>query len=224
MPRTHRCGELGRVHIDQTVNLTGWVHGRRDHGGIIFIDLRDRQGITQIVFDSEEDGSCHQQADQLRHEYVIEITGRVSLRPEGSENTHLATGEIEVRATTLRILNESKPLPFSIEDDVQTSESLRLKYRYLDFRRPRMNKLLELRHQISFQVRTFLHHRDFFEIETPILTKSTPEGARDYLVPSRVNPGDFLPFHNPHSYLNRYLWLEGPTGIFRWPAVFGMKI
>lgn len=220
MPRTHRCGELGRAHIDQTVTLTGWVHGRRDHGGIIFIDLRDRHGLTQIVFDSEQDGSCHQQADQLRHEYVIEITGPVTLRPEGSENPQLPTGEIEVRATTLRILNECKPLPFSIEDDVHTSEPLRLKYRYLDFRRPRMNKLLELRHQISFLVRTFLHHRGFLEIETPILTKSTPEGARDYLVPSRVNPGEFFALPQSPQLFKQILMVGGADRYFQMARCF----
>ena len=215
MSRTHRCGELNREHIRQNVTLAGWVHGRRDHGGIIFIDLRDRQGITQIVFDSEQEETCHQQADQLRQEYVIEISGRVALRPEGSANPHLTTGDIEVRATTLRILNETKPLPFSVEDEVQASEPLRLKYRYLDLRRPRMTKLLELRHQISLQVRTFLHNHGFLEIETPILTKSTPEGARDYLVPSRVNPGEFFALPQSPQLFKQILMVGGADRYFQ---------
>ena len=220
MTRTHRCGELTRSHVDQTVTLTGWVHGRRDHGGIIFIDLRDRQGLTQIVFDSEQDVSSHQQADMLRHEYVIEVTGRVTLRPEGSENPHIPTGDIEVRATQLSILNEAKPLPFTIEDDVHTSESLRLKYRYLDLRRPKMKNLLELRHQVSFQVRTFLHQHQFLEIETPILTKSTPEGARDYLVPSRVNPGDFFALPQSPQLFKQILMVGGADRYFQMARCF----
>ena len=220
MPRTHRCGELTRAQIDQVVTLSGWVHGRRDHGGIIFIDLRDRQGITQIVFDSEQQEFSHQQADQLRQEYVIEITGRVTLRPEGSENPQLTTGEIEVRATTLRILNEAKPLPFAIEDDVNTSEPVRLKYRYLDLRRPAMKRLLELRDQISFQIRTFLHNHDFLEIETPILTKSTPEGARDYLVPSRVNPGDFFALPQSPQLFKQILMVGGTDRYFQMARCF----
>ena len=192
MIRTHRCGELTKAHVGQSVTLCGWVDGRRDHGGILFIDLRDRQGLTQIVFDSDQQKSIHQIASQLRNEFVIKITGDVTPRPDDSINPELSTGAIEVRATAITILNEAKLLPFTIEDDVQASETLRLKYRYLDLRRPEMQRLLALRSDVSHQIRNFLVSKSFLEIETPILTKSTPEGARDYLVPSRVNPGEFF--------------------------------
>ena len=220
MIRTHRCGELTKTHVNQTVVLVGWVHGRRDHGGVIFIDLRDRQGLTQIVFDSEEQQEAHQQANQLRSEFVIEVMGSVSLRPEGSSNPHLTTGGIEIRATSLRILNEAKPLPFTIEDDVQASEALRLKYRYLDLRRPKMQHLLSLRNQVSFQARTFLHQQGFLEIETPILTKSTPEGARDYLVPSRVNPGDFFALPQSPQLFKQILMVGGADRYFQMARCF----
>ena len=192
MIRTHRCGELTKAHVGQSVTLCGWVNGRRDHGGILFIDLRDRQGLTQVVFDSEQQQTIHQVASQVRNEFVIQITGDITLRPDDSINPHLSTGEIEVRATAITILNEAKPLPFSVDDDVQASETIRLKYRYLDLRRPQMQRLLELRSHVSHQIRNVLCANGFLEIETPILTKSTPEGARDYLVPSRVNPGEFF--------------------------------
>jgi aspartyl-tRNA synthetase len=202
------------------VTLAGWVHGRRDHGGVIFIDLRDRQGITQIVFDSEQQKEAHQHANALRNEFVIEATGLVTLRPEGSENPQLLTGEIEVRATAIRILNEAKPLPFAVEDEVQASEAVRLQYRYLDLRRPKMQNLLVLRDQVSHLVRNFLHHHGFLEIETPILTKSTPEGARDYLVPSRVNPGEFFALPQSPQLFKQILMMGGTDRYFQLARCF----
>jgi aspartyl-tRNA synthetase len=207
--RTHLCGELNRSHIGQSVTLAGWVAGRRDHGGILFLDLRDRFGVTQLVFDSEHHPQLHKQADRLRNEYVIEIDGVVSLRPEGSANPNLPTGDIEIRATSLTVLNESKPLPFTIEDEVNATEFLRLKFRYLDLRRPRMQGLMRLRSQVSHLVRDYLYRQEFLEVETPILTKSTPEGARDYLVPSRVNPGEFFALPQSPQLFKQILMIAG---------------
>ena len=189
--RKHRCGELTKAHVGQTVVLDGWVHRRRDHGNVIFIDLRDRFGITQIVFNQEMNAAAHKRAHELRSEFVVSVTGQVMLRPEGSSNPDLGTGEIEVRAQAVEILNEAETPPFVIEDEADVTEALRLKYRYLDLRRPKMQRWLQLRHDVTQQVRTSLNGQGFLEIETPMLTKSTPEGARDYLVPSRVNPGRF---------------------------------
>lgn len=207
--RTHHCGELTKTHVGQTVTLMGWVHGRRDHGGVIFIDLRDRQGITQIVFDTERQQAVHQQAHVLRTEFVIAVTGVVAFRPEESKNPALATGDIEVEVLELEILNQSKTPPFVIEDQIQATETSRLKYRYLDLRRPRMQHLLRLRHQVSYQTRKFLHEQGFLEIETPILTKSTPEGARDYLMPSRVSPGEFFALPQSPQLFKQILMIGG---------------
>ncbi len=209
MKRTHHCGELTLEHVNQSATVAGWIDSRRDHGGVIFIDLRDRYGLTQIVFDSEENSSLHQMADRLRNEYVIAVTGTVTVRPEGSENPNLPTGAIEIRVTHLELFNEAKPLPFSIEDDTNTSEMLRLKHRYLDFRRPKMQELLALRSDVTHLIRNFLHQHQFLEIETPILTKSTPEGARDYLVPSRVNPGDFFALPQSPQLFKQLLMIGG---------------
>jgi aspartyl-tRNA synthetase len=213
--RSHHCGELSLTQVGQTVTLAGWVASRRDHGGIIFIDIRDRYGLTQIVFDSEENAPLHAIADRLRNEYVIAITGKVSARPEESDNPHLPTGSIEIRAHTLDLLNEATPLPFSIEDDVQTSESLRLEHRYLDLRRPKMQQLIQLRSQVSHLTRNYLHAQQFLEVETPILTKSTPEGARDYLVPSRVNPGDFFALPQSPQLFKQILMIGGMDRYFQ---------
>ena len=215
MIRTHCCGELNNTHVGQTVTLCGWVDGRRDHGGILFIDLRDRQGLTQIVFDSEKQQDIHQIASQLRNEFVIQITGTIELRPDDSINPQLSTGEIEVRVTTITILNEAKPLPFTLEDDVQASEAIRLKYRYLDLRRPKMQGLLALRSQVSHHIRDTLHTNGFLEIETPILTKSTPEGARDYLVPSRVNPGEYFALPQSPQLFKQILMVGGADRYFQ---------
>ena len=215
MTRTHTCGELTRTHVGHTVTLMGWVHGRRDHGGVLFIDVRDRYGVTQLVFDVEKEASIHSQANDLRNEYVIAATGQVRIRPEESLNPQLATGEIEIEVSTLTVLNQSKTPPFLIEDDVDATESIRLKHRYLDLRRPRMQQLLQLRHDVTYHVRQYLHQRRFLEVETPILTKSTPEGARDYLVPSRVNPGEFFALPQSPQLFKQILMVGGTDRYFQ---------
>ncbi|MGH7167347.1 MAG: aspartate--tRNA ligase [Nitrospiraceae bacterium] len=209
LTRTHRCGELTKAHVGQTVVLNGWVHGRRDHGTVMFIDLRDRQGITQVVYNAERNPAAHQQAHALRGEYVISVRGVVARRPEGSENPDLATGEIEVTVESAEILSEARTPPFVIEDEADVTEALRLKYRYLDLRRPKMQRLLELRHEVTQQVRSFLNAQGFLEVETPMLTKSTPEGARDYLVPSRVNPGSFFALPQSPQLFKQILMVSG---------------
>ena len=208
-PRTHTCGQLRRTEIGQRVHLMGWVQHRRDHGSLLFIDLRDRFGITQVVFNAERNPAVHQNAHALRGEYVVAVSGIVAPRPEGSENPELPTGAIEVLADSIEILNEAKTPPFMIEDDADVTEVLRLKYRYLDLRRPKMQRLLELRHRVIQHVRAFLNAERFLEIETPILTKSTPEGARDYLVPSRVNPGCFFALPQSPQLFKQVLMVSG---------------
>jgi len=207
--RTHRCGELTKAHSGQIVVLSGWVHRRRDHGNVIFIDLRDRFGITQIVFNQELNAAAHKRAHELRSECVVSVTGKVMLRPEGSANPDLKTGEIEVMAQAVEILNDAQTPPFVIEDEADVTEALRLKYRYLDLRRPKMQRLLQLRHEVTQQVRSFLNAQGFLEIETPMLTKSTPEGARDYLVPSRVNPGSFYALPQSPQLFKQILMVSG---------------
>ena len=208
-PRTHRCGELKKAHVGQTVVLDGWVHRRRDHGNVIFIDLRDRFGVAQIIFNQEVNAAAHKRAHELRSEFVVSVTGKVVLRPEGSANPDLSTGEIEVMAQAVEILNDAETPPFVIEDEADVTEALRLKYRYLDLRRPKMQRLLRLRHDVTQQVRTFLNGQGFLEIETPMLTKSTPEGARDYLVPSRVNPGSFYALPQSPQLFKQILMVSG---------------
>lgn len=190
-PRTQMCGQLRSSEVGQSVRLMGWVQRRRDHGSLIFIDLRDRTGLTQVVFNAERDAGVHQSGHTLRPECVVAVDGVVAARPAESANTDLPTGEIEVLVDSVEMLNEAKTPPFQIEDDADVAEVLRLKYRYLDLRRPKMQRLLGLRHAVAQHVRAFLNAEGFLEVETPVLTKSTPEGARDYLVPSRVNPGSF---------------------------------
>ncbi|MBI4401849.1 MAG: aspartate--tRNA ligase [Nitrospirae bacterium] len=207
--RTHLCGELTRAQVGQTVSLNGWVQRRRDHGSVIFIDLRDRSGIAQIVFNADTNPKAHEQAHALRNEYVMAVTGTVSLRPDGSANPNLATGEVEVLAQAFEILNDARTPPFMIEDDADVTEALRLKYRYLDLRRPTMQRLLRLRHEVTQRVRSFLNSQGFLEIETPMLTKSTPEGARDYLVPSRVNPGNFYALPQSPQLFKQILMVAG---------------
>ncbi len=208
-PRTHTCGELAVTHDGQSVSLCGWVHRRRDHGNVIFIDLRDRFGITQIVFNPEFNARTHQQAHVLRSEFVVAVTGTVKRRPQGSENPDLPTGEIEVFVHEMDILNEAQTPPFVIEDETDATEALRLKHRYLDLRRPRMQHLLRLRHNVVQEIRSFLNVHGFLEVETPMLTKSTPEGARDYLVPSRVNPGAFFALPQSPQLFKQILMVGG---------------
>lgn len=207
--RTHTCGELRKKDIGQKVTLMGWVHKRRDHGGLIFIDLRDRDGLTQVVFNPAVDPIAHEKAHELRAEYVLSIEGNVNLRPEGTENQNLPTGGIEVLANRMDILNISKPLPFMIEDDTDVAENLRLKYRFLDLRRPALQKNLILRHKVTKAVRGLLDRNGFVDIETPFLTRSTPEGARDYLVPSRVNPGFFYALPQSPQLFKQLLMVAG---------------
>ncbi|MCC3378903.1 aspartate--tRNA ligase [Paenibacillus farraposensis] len=192
MKRSHQCGALTDAHIGETVTLNGWVQTRRDLGGVLFIDLRDRSGIVQTVFNPAYSGDALQIADRVRSEYVLEVTGTVVKRDAETINPNLPTGEIEVRVTEIEVLNASKTPPFFIEDGVEVDESLRLKYRYLDLRRPEMHQTLKLRSKAAKVFRDFLDGEEFIEVETPILTKSSPEGARDYLVPSRVHEGEFF--------------------------------
>ena len=191
MRRTHSCGALNAKDVGSEVVLMGWVLRRRDHGGVIFVDLRDREGITQVVFNPQRAPEAHARAEAIRSEFVLGVRGRVEPRPEGMLNPNLPTGAIEVMASELRILNTAQTPPFMIEDNVEVAEGTRLKHRHVDLRRPRLQRNLRLRHQAALAVRSYLNSQGFLDLETPFLTKSTPEGARDYLVPSRVNPGLF---------------------------------
>ncbi len=211
MMRTHYCGDLRDRHLEATVTLCGWVDRRRDHGGVIFVDLRDRSGIVQIVSDPERTPASYPVAETLRNEYVVRITGRVSPRPSDSLNPKLPTGAIEIYAEQIEILNAvSNPLPFQVSETEPVREELRLKYRYLDLRRPRMSRNLQLRHQVVKAIRRFLEDEaHFIEVETPILTRSTPEGARDYLVPSRVNPGQWFALPQSPQLFKQLLMVAG---------------
>ncbi len=208
MMRTHRCGELNENHIDQEVVLSGWVHRRRDHGGVIFIDLRDREGLVQVVVDPSTP-EAFSLAEQVRSEFVIKVRGRVRRRPEGTENPNLPTGQIEVLTSELEILNRAETPPFPVESDIPVNEEVRLRYRYLDLRRPEMQAKLRARRDIVRVLRRFLDEHDFYEIETPFLTKATPEGARDYLVPSRTHPHSFFALPQSPQLYKQLLMIAG---------------
>ena len=211
--RTHYCGELRSQHIGKTITLCGWVSKRRDHGGVIFLDLRDIRGVVQIVSDPERTPDSYNDADHLRNEYVVNVTGRVTKRPEESLNPKLPTGEVEIYADSIELLNKvRKQLPFQVSsaDTESVREDLRLKYRYLDLRRDRMSKNLQLRHQVIRGIRRYLEDEQrFIEVETPVLTRSTPEGARDYLVPSRVNPGQWYALPQSPQLFKQLLMVSG---------------
>jgi aspartyl-tRNA synthetase len=207
--RTHRCGELRREHASQQVVLMGWVHRRRDHGGLIFIDLRDREGMVQVVFNPQLAADPHAKASRLRSEYVIAVIGTVVERPAGSANLNLVTGDVEVMATDLTILSEANPLPFVLDSEEEASEALRFKYRYLDLRRPQVQRNLIIRHHVAKAIRDYMDANGFLEVETPFLIRSTPEGARDYLVPSRLNPGEFYALPQSPQYFKQLLMISG---------------
>ncbi|KAB2891336.1 MAG: aspartate--tRNA ligase [Desulfobulbaceae bacterium] len=209
MVRTHSCNDLGKGNVGEEVVLMGWVLRRRDHGGVIFIDLRDRWGLTQIVFNPEVDAEAHAKAHQLRSEWVLAVRGRVAARPGDMANPKLATGEIEVMVNELRILNSSETPPFPLDEDIEISDNLRLQYRYLDLRRPEMTANMVMRHRAVQAIRTYLNDHGFLDIETPMLTRSTPEGARDYLVPSRVNAGKFYALPQSPQLFKQLLMIAG---------------
>lgn len=215
LKRTHYCGELRRENVGQQVILNGWVQRSRDHGGLIFIDLRDRTGLIQVVCNPEVSAKVHRKAEQVRSEYVLAVQGEVQRRPPGTENPNLATGEIEVIAQELEVLNPSKTPPFLIQNEVNVEEWVRMRYRYLDLRRPVMYERLVLRHRVNQFIRNFLSDRGFIEVETPILTKSTPEGARDYLVPSRLYPGCFYALPQSPQQLKQLLMVAGVERYFQ---------
>lgn len=215
LKRNHYCGTLAKADNEKEVVLCGWVAKRRDHGGLIFIDLRDRSGIVQVVVDPDHAGEDFAKAEAIRSEYVIKVYGVVRLRSEETINPNLATGEVEVVAKELEVLNSAKTPPFYIQDGIDVDENLRLKYRYLDLRRPEMQRNLMLRHKVTKLMRDYMDNHDFCEIETPMLTKSTPEGARDYLVPSRVNPGKFYALPQSPQIFKQLLMVAGMERYFQ---------
>ncbi|SHI18144.1 aspartate--tRNA ligase [Desulfosporosinus lacus] len=208
-------GQLGLAKVGETVRLLGWVQRRRDHGGLIFVDLRDRTGIVQVVFDPEKMGEGFSTAESLRSEFVVSILGQVIARPEGMINPNLATGKIEIVAQTLDVLNGAKTPPYYLVDQVDVDETVRLKYRYLDLRRPEMQTVFKIRHRVTQIMRNFFDRQGFYEIETPMLNKSTPEGARDYLVPSRVHPGEFYALPQSPQIYKQLLMVGGMEKYFQ---------
>ncbi len=207
--RTHFCSQLGVQDIGSTVVLMGWVQHRRDHGGVVFVDLRDRHGITQVVFNPEISSAVHEKAQEIRNEYVLAIQGKVVARPEDMVNPNMETGTIEVMAHALTIFSRAKTPAFQIEDRIEASENIRLQYRYLDLRRPQLQRNLLIRHKTSAAIRNYLNDNGFLDIETPFLTKSTPEGARDYLVPSRINQGQFYALPQSPQLFKQLLMISG---------------
>ncbi|MDO8964793.1 MAG: aspartate--tRNA ligase [Coriobacteriia bacterium] len=207
--RSHTCGALRKEDVGTTVTIAGWVHRRRDHGGLIFIDVRDRSGLIQCTFDPDASGAAFITAERVRTEWVVELVGEVRPRPEGTVNPNLPTGEVEVVITSAKVLNEAVTPPFEIEAGIETDEVTRLKYRYVDIRRPEVLAALMLRDRVTQRFRKSLEHRGFLEVETPILTKSTPEGARDFLVPSRMNPGEFYALPQSPQLFKQLLMVAG---------------
>ncbi|HEX6463546.1 MAG TPA: aspartate--tRNA ligase, partial [Vicinamibacterales bacterium] len=212
LARTHTCGQLTAADAGQAVVLLGWVHRVRDLGGVMFFDLRDRHGLTQVVVRNEQ---LAEQAKRLRPEFVVAVTGRVELREKTAVNPKLPTGEIEVEAHEIRLLNDAKTPPFPINEETPVSEEIRLKYRYLDLRKPKLQHNMILRHRAAFEIRRYFDENGFLEIETPILTKSTPEGARDYLVPSRVHPGEFYALPQSPQIFKQILMISGMDRYFQ---------
>ena len=209
MLRDKYCAEISEKDVGLSLNIAGWANKWRDHGGVIFIDLRDRSGIVQVIFNPENNQEIHKIAHKIRSEYVLQIKGEVRKRPAGTENLSIPSGQVEIIAKELTILNDCKPLPFMVEDDTDASESLRYKHRYLDLRRPVIQRNLIIRHKATKSIREFLDSQGFLEIETPVLTKSTPEGARDYLVPSRTNPGHFFALPQSPQIFKQILMVSG---------------
>ncbi len=205
--RTHYCGELTASHIDQSITVCGWVNRRRDHGGVIFVDLRDKQGMLQVVFDPD-DAAMFADAEKLRNEFVIRVEGKIRQRPEGTANPDMPTGEVELLATSLTILNHSETPPFQLDDD-DVHDDIRLKYRYVDLRKPEMQQRMQLRSKVTRYLRNWLDDNGFMDIETPMLTKATPEGARDYLVPSRTQPGSFFALPQSPQLFKQLLMMSG---------------
>ena len=206
--RSHCCGELAATHVGAEVEICGWVHRRRDHGGVIFLDVRDRTGIVQVVYDPDTEESFAT-ADKVRNEFVLRATGKVRPRPDGTVNPDMATGEIEVLGATLEILNQAATPPFQLDEYSDAGEDIRLKYRYIDLRRPEMQQRLKMRARINSVVRGFLEEAGHWEIETPTLTRATPEGARDYLVPSRTHPGEFFALPQSPQIFKQLLMVSG---------------
>ncbi|MFH1825180.1 MAG: aspartate--tRNA ligase [Candidatus Firestonebacteria bacterium] len=220
MMRTHYCAEPNLEFLDKEVVLCGWVNSRRDHGSLIFIDLRDRTGVIQIVVNPEISEASHKIAQDIKDEYVLLVKGKVSKRPSGTENENLKTGDIEIIITEIEILNSSKVLPFQIKDDIDVAEEIRFKYRYLDLRRPKIFNIFSMRNKISFLIREFFDKHGFLEVETPLLIKSTPEGARDYLVPSRINIGEFYALPQSPQMLKQVLMVSGFDRYFQLAKCF----
>jgi len=215
MLRTHGCGELKESLVGETVTLCGWLHRRRDHGGLSFFDLRDRSGIAQVVFNAKKNAELHQQAKAFGPEFVLKITGTVGPRPKGTENPKLPSGMVEVSATGVEVLNTAAPPPFEIDDKIDVSEDVRMQWRYIDLRRPSIQQHLIVRHKIVHCLRQELNEQGFLDIETPVLTKSTPEGARDYLVPSRLNPGRFFALPQSPQLFKQLLMVAGMERYFQ---------